>query len=457
MPTRRARRNLTNLTLVGSAVILVATIATVISFSATTGLPFVPRYKLTVELPDAGRLNVGAPVRVGGAQVGVVKAVHAVAPTATHPSFARADLSIDPKLRPLPIDSRVRLRPISILGGKYIAIDLGHSRRKLPAGQALPLSDATKTVDIDQALRIFAPATRRALQGTITGFGNALAGRGTSFGEAIGAFDHLLPPLGRVADTLAAPSTGLARFIDASGRLASALAPVGPQLHDLFVHASPTFAALRGSNGALGQLIEDTPRVERTVTPALAEIEPVLADATVVSRNLGRGLRRLPQTVGAVDEALRAASPSLRLSPTVSRRLAALFVTLRGVATDPNTTGSVRELTDAVRILVPLLGTVTPAQTTCNIFGIVARNLALIRGEGDKNGAFARTSIMVQTDQTQHASTASADLHYNAYPIENASECEAGNEPYLPGRHVGNVPGRQPAQTQHTTPPQGTG
>ena len=196
--------------------ILVATIATVISFSAGTGLPFVPTYKVTVELPDAGRLNVGAPVRVGGARVGVVKALHAVAPTATQPSFARADLAIDPKLRPLPVDSRVRLRPISVLGGKYVSIALGTSADGLADGEPLPLGRAEKTVDIGQALRVFEPRTRLALQRTLTGLGNALAGRGREINMTIGSLEHLLAPLGRVADILAAPSTGLARFIRAS-------------------------------------------------------------------------------------------------------------------------------------------------------------------------------------------------------------------------------------------------
>ena len=36
-----------------------------------------------------------------------------------------------------------------------------------------------------------------------------------------------------------------------------------------------------------------------------------------------------------------------------------------------------------------------------------------------------------------------AGLHFNPYPNQNASECEAGNEPYLPGQRIGNVPGNQ--------------
>ena len=442
-----------NYALIGSVVILVATIATLISFSAGTGLPFVPTYKVTVELPDAGRLNVGAPVRVGGAQVGIVKALHAVAPTATHPSFARADLAIDPKLKPLPVDSRVRLRPISILGGKYVSIELGASPQKLAAGSALPLSRAVKTVDIDQALRIFEPRTRKALQGTVTGFGNALAGRGAALNQAIGAFDDLIEPLGRVADLLAAPSTHLARFVTGGARLSHALAPVGTQLHGLIGHAGPTLAALRGTNDALAKLIESTPRLEGTLTPALAEIQPVLADAAYVSRNLRAGTRHLPAAARELDGALRAAPPSLRRTPVVARRLQALLTTLQNFVRDPNTHRSLRVLTQATDILTPLLAVITPSQAVCNVFGLAARNLASDRGQGDANGSFARTALYAYPPVTLQTAHPAADLHYNPYAIENGSECEAGNEPYLAGQQIGNPAGRQPARTERTTPP----
>jgi hypothetical protein len=47
-------------------------------------------------------------------------------------------------------------------------------------------------------------------------------------------------------------------------------------------------------------------------------------------------------------------------------------------------------------------------------------------------------------------------LHINPYPNTAAPgqprECEAGNEPYLPGQRLGNVPGVQSLATELTTP-----
>jgi virulence factor Mce-like protein len=434
-------------------VILVATIATLISFSASTGLPFVPQYHVTVEVPDAGRLNVGAPVRVGGARVGVVKELEAVAPTAARPSFSRVKLAVDPELDPLPVDSRVKLRPISILGGKYLSIELGRSRRGLPDGEALPLDRATKTVDIDQALRIFEPRTRRAIQGTLTGFGNALAGRGVALNRTIASFSRLAEPLGRVAATRADPRTRLARFITASAQLSAALAPVGEQLRGLLQHGGPTLQALRGTNESLGKAIDGAPQVAAELTPALAEIRPVLDDATVVTHNLRAGTRYLPGAQRRLDDALRAALPGLRRTPAVAKRTRELVATLRTLLRDPSTAGSLRVLTQATEILVPLLGVAVPAQTVCNTFGLAARNFGADRAEGDLYGPFSRTALYISPAQTEQSGTAEPNLHYNPYGVNDETECETGNEPYLPGQHVGSPAGRQPAQTERTRPP----
>jgi hypothetical protein len=51
-------------------------------------------------------------------------------------------------------------------------------------------------------------------------------------------------------------------------------------------------------------------------------------------------------------------------------------------------------------------------------------------------------------------SSPSADLHDNYYPIEDSSECQAGNEPYTPGRLIGN-PAHTSTVSENTTPPAG--
>ena len=58
--------------LVGAVTVLVALVAVFISYSANEGLPFVPTYRIKVELPDAAKLVEGNDVRAGGFRVGQV-------------------------------------------------------------------------------------------------------------------------------------------------------------------------------------------------------------------------------------------------------------------------------------------------------------------------------------------------------------------------------------------------
>src|SRR5882762_11128123 len=63
--------------LVGAIALLVAVIAVFLSYNANTGLPFVPTYQITIDVPDAAELTKSSEVRVGGARVGQVVTIDA--------------------------------------------------------------------------------------------------------------------------------------------------------------------------------------------------------------------------------------------------------------------------------------------------------------------------------------------------------------------------------------------
>ena len=61
--------------LIGALTVLVTIVAVTLAYNATNGLPFVPRYKLHVQIANASELTHGTDVRIGGALVGVVSSV----------------------------------------------------------------------------------------------------------------------------------------------------------------------------------------------------------------------------------------------------------------------------------------------------------------------------------------------------------------------------------------------
>ena len=66
-------------TMVGAVTTLIVIVAVFLAYNANNGLPFVPVYRVSVEIPNAARLTNNNEVRIGGDRVGVVESIDAVA------------------------------------------------------------------------------------------------------------------------------------------------------------------------------------------------------------------------------------------------------------------------------------------------------------------------------------------------------------------------------------------
>jgi virulence factor Mce-like protein len=439
--------------------------AVVVSYSAENGLPFVPTYDIKADIPDAAQLTKNSDVRIGGSRVGQVLKIQAMPPARGRPPFARLSLSLDASVRRLPVDTIVRIRLGSLLGGEYIELVPGHSRRTIPPDGRLGLSHAQALVALDQALRLFDPSTGHALQGAIGGLGDAVAGRGTSINDAISSTSQLLPPLERVLGTLDDPRTRLARFVDASAATMGTLGPVAPELANLVVGARATFSAFDTAGGSLGETIDALPRTESTGTVALRHLEPVLANAAAVARGLAPAAPLLVPTTRALDRIVLTATPVAGRIPAAATPLETTLHAARRFATDPATEGALRvlgandlgSLGESLFLgLGAILRSVAPAQLHCNAASLWMRNLSSSFSEGDASGTWIRMLPILEAAQSSKQPRPATDLHFNPYPNENASECEAGNEPYVSGQQIGNPSGQQ-ARTTAPTGPSGAG
>ena len=454
-PRRPVRRlGAPNDTLLGAVAILVAVVAVFISYNANNGLPFVPTYRVSVTLPDAAELTKGDDVRIGGDRVGEVLAVRAMpAPAGGHP-YARVDLALGARTRRLPMDSVVEVRPASILGAKYVALVPGRGPRTVPDGGSLPLARSQAVVEINDFLGTFDAGTRAAIRGTVGGLGDAFAGRGPAVNVAVGSTAELLPALARVSRVLAASRTDLAGFVRGAAAASGALAPVAPALGGLVDGLDRTFAALDAAGPALGATIDQLPGTEAQATGTLRDALPVLADATALTAGLRAGTALLPTASRRLDSAVRAATAVLAPGAGVPRVGHALAKTLQRLSAQSGPlAGDLRQLTPTVTSLHTTLGFLTPAQTVCNTAGIWARNIDSSLSQGDASGGWFRGLMLAGQPGLMQVAQPEANLHTNPYPNENASECEAGNEPYLPGRQIGNPPGNQGTTVDQTSPP----
>ncbi len=449
--------------LVGALTVLVVVVAVFLSYNANKGLPFVPTYDLSAELPNAAQLVQGNEVRVGGFRVGVVDSI-SPKHQANGKTYATIHMKLDKKVEPLPVDSTLVVRARSALGLKYVEITPGTAKAGYRAGATVPLSQAKPLpVDIDQVLNTFDLRTRKGARNSLTGIGGGLAGRGISLNEAIQLAPRLLTDLEPVMTNLADTRTQLERFFPSLARAARIVRPAALTQADLFSNLDTTFTALsQVARPFIQETISKSPPTEDVGIAQFPEQRVFLRNTAAFARELRPGVRVLPSTLPTLADALEFGVTNLRRSPQLNERLAGVFLALENFATDPIVPRGIARLDDTVVSLDPTLRFLTPAQTVCNYATLWFRNVASHLSEGDRNGTWQRF-IIVATPQGPNneggpsaapANGPSEDNHLHANPYPNTAapgqprECEAGNEPYYVGRTmIGNVPGTQSTTT----------
>jgi virulence factor Mce-like protein len=456
-------------TLVGAVTVLVVVVAVFLSYQANQGLPFVPTYKLSAEIPNANSMVPGNEVRIGGQRVGQITDIVPVANDDGTQS-ARVDMELNQDLEPLPDDSTVVVRARSALGLKYLEVNRGESDEGFEPGDTMPLSAAIPDpVEIDEVFNTFDIPTRAAIQANLTEFGNALAGRGESLNAAIGELRPLVERLEPVMTNLSSPQTGLSGFVSGLAGAAAEVAPVAEVQGQLFVDLETTFRAFADvARPFIQETIEKSAPTEEVAIATLPQIRPFLANTAKLFGELRPGFAAIRPPIskdirGAVVNGVKA----LRLSPAFNNQLDPTAQALLDFNNNPNVRQGITSLDSFASQLQPLLAFATPAQSICNYGSLLFRNVGSSVSLGSNNATFQRFIVLGPPEapnseigpSSAPANGGAADgrgvnfLHYNPYPNTAAPgqerECEAGNEDYLAGQQViGNVPGNQGTNTE---------
>ena len=245
--------------MVGAVTVLIAIVAVFLAYNANNGLPFVPVYRVSVEVPNAARLTTNNEVRIGGHRVGVVESIEPVqtseaqttadsgetvaagAANDTGGLGALVNLKLDKSAEPLPQDSIFRVRYKSAFGLKYLEVVRGNGEDApegytfdgtddggvctLPATTEEPPGSGAagngcfqEQTEFDDIANTFDTETRENARRNLVGYGDAFAGRGFSLNLALENLKPLIVNLKPVSDVLIEPATRLERFFPALGR-----------------------------------------------------------------------------------------------------------------------------------------------------------------------------------------------------------------------------------------------
>ena len=423
---------LANPVLVGAVTTLVVVVAVFLAYNATNGLPFVPTTQLKAIAPNAQKLVPGNEVREGGQRIGIVEEIN-TKEISDGSSGAELVLKLDKSAAPLPADTKIRIRPRSALGLRYVELTRGSAADTLEDGDTITVGEEALTNELEDFFEIFDPETRVNARKNLTGFGTAFAGRGRSINQALESLPALLTAIQPVMRTLSAKETRLERFITELSDAATITAPVAERMADGFAAGAQTFEALARDPQALQDSIAKSPDTLRTGTRSLAAQRPFLRHLASLSGNLRATAREIRTSVPSIDRTLRIGTPVLRRTPPLSRRLGDVLGELEQLAAAPGTDLGIARLGDTMGTLNPTLRYVAPFQTVCNYWNSFWTFLSDNLTDKDQTGQIQRIQAKTSAEQEDRMGSFGASR-------------PANGQGYIPGASANNSPEHLHAQ-----------
>jgi virulence factor Mce-like protein len=281
-------------------------------------VPLKPKqYELTVNFPEATTLAEAADVRVAGVTVGKVRS-KAIDKRDTRTTVV---LSIDPKYAPLPRDTRTVLRQKTLLGETFVELSPGSpASGKLADNGTLANGQVEPTVELDEILRIFDPATKTAFRSWVAESAKTISGTAPQdLNSALGNLAGFAQDGAGVLQVLDTQSKAVRSLISNTGVVFHALNERKGQLAGLIVNSDRTFQATASVQNALADTFRVFPTFLDESKATLARLEtfsnntrPLVNDLKPVADDLGPTVRDLGALGPDLESFFRRLPPVIR-------------------------------------------------------------------------------------------------------------------------------------------------
>jgi ABC-type transporter Mla subunit MlaD len=296
---------------------LACVVATLVVFKSFGGsLPLESQgYRVRIPLPQAANLVPGSGVQIAGVKVGKVVSIHR---TGAH---AEATVQLQSRFAPLRSGATAIARTKTLLGEGYI--ELAPGPRGAPAvrdGRLLAARQVHASVQLDEFLGTFDPATRGRLRHLFAGLSDALKGQGAALNDALGNTGPFTANLNSVLGAVDSQRADLRQLIASSGDVLSAVGErqgtlraaidAGNQVLDstarssrglsATVHAMPAFLRqLHTTSDTLTAASPDLNRAVAALLPIAPVVQPMLAEIRSAAPEFRALFDELPATLTA--------------------------------------------------------------------------------------------------------------------------------------------------------------
>ncbi|GAB3141358.1 hypothetical protein GCM10027258_23840 [Amycolatopsis stemonae] len=281
---------------------------------------------------DASPLIPGNTVNLRGMQIGTITGI------ALDHGQARVEMAVDRGVLPLHQDARATVRPVSLLGERYVELDPGTAAApELPAGEAIAVDHTSASVDLDQVLNSLDDPTSTALAALVTTLGEGTGGRAGDIDAALKALQPAMTQTGELSRILQEQNGVLTQLLDRVQPVAGALAANGGKNLDQLVESfSRTLTTISSNREALQATLTELPgflsnarRAVQQLAGVAQQATPMLADVRPTTDNLTQISQELKSFADTADPALAAARPVLDHAKTLLDQAAPLVKALQ--------------------------------------------------------------------------------------------------------------------------------
>jgi phospholipid/cholesterol/gamma-HCH transport system substrate-binding protein len=295
-------------------------------FAFTKDIPFTHTYKIQAVFKNSNLIAPRSPVRIAGIDVGKVVEVGQYKDT----NLSVVTMEITDNGRPVGEDATAKVRQRLFLEGNFF-VDLQPGTpgaEELPDGGMIPVTQTSVPVQLDQVLTTLQSDTRRSLQDTFIGFGEALDSepteeenldldvdvQGLTGAQALNkAFETSIPAL--KGSSIAAESLqgteehDLSRMVKGIAGISRGLARNENQLSELLTDFNTSMAAFASRAPQLEETVRLLGPTSGNLRKGLASINAALPPTQAFSRDILPGVRETPATALAAEPWLDQALP----------------------------------------------------------------------------------------------------------------------------------------------------
>lgn len=285
--------------------------------------------KLVVaEFRDVSPILVGNDVKLSGVKVGTVADLTLV------DGVAKLAMELEPKALPLHVDARATVKPVSLLGERFVELKTGSTNAPLlPEGASIPIQQTALQTDLDQVLNVFESSAGQGLGAMIGTLGEGFNGNGADLDAALKALAPSMQKTDQFVKVLQEQNAVLNQLIESVEPVARSLASEDGKVLDSLVNSTTSLMTTTANNQAQFQ---DTLRELPGTFSAARGTLGNLADAADPTRDNLRSLRPVTDDLNVISDEIMnfsdAADPALDRLVAVLEKGAALLKEVQPVA-----------------------------------------------------------------------------------------------------------------------------